>query len=60
MTIKKVVPYDLAAQDCSDYQPIQALKGRAADLEMAEDVDCDSCVHYKKEQCDVFLNKVCE
>jgi hypothetical protein len=60
LTIKKAVLYNQAAQDCSSYQPIQALKGKTVDLEIAEDADCDSCIHYKKEQCDVYLNKYFE
>lgn len=57
MTNKKTALYDQAAQDCSEYQPIQVLKSSAlVDVELAEDAECDSCIHYKKGQCDVYLH----
>ena len=60
MAVKKTVLSE-TAQECNNYRPIQALKSHPAratyDLEMAEDLECDSCVHYKNEQCDVYLNK---
>ncbi len=60
MTVKKTVPSE-SAQECDNYRPIQVLKNHPShatlDLEMAEDVECDSCVHYKNEKCDVYLNK---
>jgi hypothetical protein len=47
-------PYDLAFQECSDYQPIQTLKIFSMDdLEIAEDAGCDSCVRNNKGQCEI-------
>jgi hypothetical protein len=49
-------PREISLMECTDYQPIQAIKNSAAaDLEIAEDAGCDSCVHYKKGQCEVYV-----
>jgi hypothetical protein len=49
-------PYDLTAEECIDYQPIQTMKIFSADdLEIAEDAGCDSCIRYNKGQCEVHL-----
>jgi hypothetical protein len=55
LTIKKAVLYDQTAQDCTEYQPIQTLKSSMDALEIAEDTECDSCIHFNKGQCDVYL-----
>lgn len=60
MTVKKTVLSE-SAQECNNYRPIQVLKNHPSratlDLEMADEIECDSCIHYKNEQCDVYLNK---
>jgi hypothetical protein len=51
-------PYDQTSLECTDYQPIQAIKNSSVeDLEIAEDTECDSCVRYKKGQCEIYENR---
>ncbi len=60
MTVKKAILSE-SAQECNNYRPIQVLKNHPSratlDLEMADEIECDSCIHYKNEQCGVYLNK---
>jgi len=53
---KKAAHYERPIQECSEYQPIQAIKNSIIDdLEIAEDAGCDSCIRYKNGQCEVYV-----
>ena len=48
--------YNAAAQECSEYEPIQAAKSLAMNIEEheIEDAGCDSCIHYNNGECGVY------
>ncbi|HYH02778.1 MAG TPA: hypothetical protein VEC37_06735 [Bacillota bacterium] len=48
--------YNTAAQECSEYEPIQAAKNLAMSIEdnEIEDAGCDSCIHYNNGECGVY------
>lgn len=58
MASKYSTPYDLTSLECTNYQPIQAIKNSSMDdLEIAEDAGCDSCVRNKNGQCEIYENR---
>jgi hypothetical protein len=56
MVARNTIPYEMTTWECTDYQPIQTIKNLAAeDLEITEDMSCDSCIHNKKGQCEIYV-----
>jgi hypothetical protein len=56
MVARNTIPHEMTTWECTDYQPIQTLKNLATeDLETAEDANCDSCIHNKKNQCEIYV-----